>query len=258
MIPIFKRWSVFFLVAAVVGVPLYLPAITWAQQAFPGDGAVTPPRVEVEVRGTKDPDWKPFRTMFKGVAAFGANRALAPSAPLHFILRPIDPHASVEGVTMRLASEDSTLVIPVSAEGIFDLPDDSVLGHTDAELIRNLKKNTLRWRPFIRSPGLAPNQRRLGDLRLECTIIWAVDYEDVPFLIRNAFRLVGGPCKSSKISVFFDADRRLASAKILYGSREAPLVLGKDENTFLPPLADASWSDDAIIEMTPVVAPVGG
>lgn len=238
--------------------PLSMPSIGWGQEAIPHPIEMPATPLQVDVRGTKDPDWKPYRTMVKGVTTFQANRTLAPLAQLHFILRPVDSNASLKGVTLRLASEDSSIDIPLSEDGIFDLPNDRDLVAANAELILNRKKNAMRWRPYIRTPGLLPNQRRLGDLRMECNIIWAVEYEDVPFLMRNVFRMIGGPCKSAKISVFFDADQQLSAAKISSGLRQAPLVLGINKRTFMPPLEDASWNDDTLIELTPAHPPFGG
>jgi hypothetical protein len=228
---------------------LFVSPVGWAQESVPQPIVaqnVIPP---VEVRGTKDPDWKPYRTMLKGHAAFQSNQSLAPYAPFHFILRPVDLGTSLVGVSLRLADNDNSISIPVTEDGIFDLPLDGFVLQENAELILNRKKNSILWRPYIRTPGLHPQQRRLGDLRLECSIIWAVEYDDIPFLIRNTFRLVGGPCKSTKIAVFFDAPQALISATISSGDHRELLMLSKNKRAFMPPLGDKSWSDDSLIEL---------
>ncbi len=97
-----------------------------------------------------------------------------------------------------------------------------------------------RWWPYVRSPQLAPNQRRLGDLRLECEMFWAFKYDDAPFVARNVVRALGGPCTTKKVSINFPADYMgLKSATLVHG--ELRLVLP------LAPLSDQKLSNDAII-----------
>jgi hypothetical protein len=95
---------------------------------------------------------------------------------------------------------------------------------------------------------LKPDQRRLGDLRLECEVLWAIEYDDTPFIVRNSFRLLGGPCKSSKVAMTFGTPGRVASATIVAGERREALAVGKNRQSFRPPLHDTSWGDDAVIE----------
>ena len=40
----------------------------------------------------------------------------------------------------------------------------------------NRKAGSLAWRPEVRTPGLPDHTRRLGDLRLECTLYFSVDF----------------------------------------------------------------------------------
>ena len=40
----------------------------------------------------------------------------------------------------------------------------------DASVMPNRKARTMTWRAEIRTPGLPPGTRRLGDLRLECEV----------------------------------------------------------------------------------------
>ncbi|MCX7219827.1 MAG: hypothetical protein NTY70_13095, partial [Burkholderiales bacterium] len=153
------------------------------------------PIAEVDVSATKNPDWKPYRVMLKGLTAFEQQHALAPQASAKFILKPRNATAALSGVALRLASDAHSLPIALADNGTFSLPRDAQAEQDNAELMINRKKELFRWWPYVRSPQLAAHQRRLGDLRLECQMFWAIHYDDLPFMARNFVRALGGPCK---------------------------------------------------------------
>lgn len=204
----------------------------------------------VEVNGTKDPDWKRYRVMLKGLDAFEKNRALAPNAVQKFILRPRKVEGVLKGTTLRIASDDYSVPIALAEDGTFSLPRDPKAAEQDAELLINRKKALFRWWPYIRSPNLTINQRRLGDLRLECEMFWAVNYDDAPFFARNLVRAFGGPCKSKKVAISFPADfQGIKSATLVDRERRLDLPLNTKLSSFSAPLFDLSFADDAIIEI---------
>lgn len=209
-----------------------------------------PAEQAIEISGTKDPDWKRYRAMLKGLNAFDKYHALAPNAAHKYILRPRHEGVALQGVSLRLAYNDMSLPIPIAEDGSFSLPRDEQAQQQDAEVLINRKKNLFRWWPHIRSPGLQANQRRLGDLRLECQIFWAVYYDDIPFVARNLVSLMGGPCTTSKISLRFPADfRGLQSATLKHGEINLPLQIDEKESSFTAPLANKNISDDAVIDL---------
>lgn len=123
----------------------------------------------------QDPDWLPYRAMRRGLDAFARYHALAPDADARFVLRPQTADSTTEGLMLRIVQGDNAILVPVMADGSFSLPPG--LPHTDdnAELVLNRKKDLFRWRPWIQSPDLPRNTRRLGDLRLECQVLWALE-----------------------------------------------------------------------------------
>jgi hypothetical protein len=204
----------------------------------------------VEVNGIKDPDWKRYRVMLKGLDAFEKHHALAPDAVQKFILRPRKADVLLTGITLRLASDDYSLPVPLAEDGTFSLPRDAKAKEQDAELVINRKKALFRWWPYVRSPQLTANQRRLGDLRLECEMFWAVNYDDAPFLARNLVRAFGGPCVSKKVAISFPADfQGIKSATLVQGERRLALRLNISQSGFTAPLFDESFANDAIIEI---------
>ena len=208
---------------------------------------------EVKVTGTKDPEFKTYKPFILGLDAFEKYRQLAPAAPLRFILRTLDPKVTYEGVTMRIAGNEESLAVPVASDGTFSMPRNEALAKEDAEIILNRKKGTFRWRPSIYTPGLPNNVRRLGDLRLECEVRWAVERPDLPFLIRTTFSALGGPCNSARVRVMQVSPRELAAVYLVNGSKREMVdkkMLEEKNRGYWAPLHDKEhWPDDTLIEL---------
>lgn len=227
-----------------------LPAMAQDQAAAPGDAANQDMQQIVDVQGTRDPDLRPYRTMLKGLDAYADHQHLAPDAPLRFMLIPATPKARLDGVTLHLSADNLSIPIPLAADGGFILTRDKTAYDANADLVSNKKRATLRWRADIHTPGLPPNVRRLGDLRLECEIRWAVEQDDLPFVRRNLFRLAGGPCHSSLIHVPYPVFRKLLAVQARSGERTLDIRITEDRQRYVPPLHDASWDDNTLLTIT--------
>jgi hypothetical protein len=103
----------------------------------------------------------------------------------------------------------------------------------------------------VRTPGLADNQRRLGDMRLECQVFVTIAKKEAPFwavALANTGFLTSDWC-----SFFKDANRTwtvtvespLAPAVLREGERTLPLRVKGQQ--FELPLA--GWSDEAIVDL---------
>lgn len=204
----------------------------------------------VEVQSTKNPDWKRYRSMLLALDAFDKNHRLAPQTAARFILRPSNAGASMNGLTLRLVGKETSLPLALADDGSFTLPRDKQLQDEDAELTINRKREMFHWRPHIRSALSAPDQRRLGDLRLECEMLAAYGLDDWPYILRSAVQLVGGPCNSKKIGVSFPADYEdLKSAVLISDDKRIDLVIDKKASTFTVPLEDQALRNDAIVKL---------
>jgi len=201
----------------------------------------------IEVEGVRNPEWKSYHLLFQGFDAFEKNRNLAPTAKLRFALRPLKDDLLMEGITLRVESPELTMPIELDEHHRFTLPHDQRLVDNGAELIVNRKKNLMSIRPDIRTLGLPPNVRRLGDLRLECHVRWAIQKDELSFIKRNAFRMLGGPCKSATVKTFFFADDTLKNAWLSASDHKVQLTIAGNGKLYLPPLHDGSWDDDALI-----------
>lgn len=204
----------------------------------------------VEISNAKNPDWKSYRAMLKGVDAFEKFHARAPLATHKFILKPRRPEVSLQGVHLRLSSDASTLAIPIEEDGSFSLPRDPQALEQNAELMINRKKDMFRWWPLVRSPAVLPHQRRLGDLRLECEMFWAIHYDDLPSIARNLVRALGGPCNTKKVTLSFPAEfMGLKEAILVQGERRQNLGVDKIKSSYTLSLLNAEFTDDALIEL---------
>lgn len=205
----------------------------------------------VEVKQLKAPEWRPYRAMLKGATAYDKYRALAPQAPFRLKLNLRKAGRDIAAVTLKVVGSDSEVGIPIASDGSFELPRLSEAGYRNAELVVNQKKaeNAVGWGPFIRTPGLELDTRRLGDLRLECEIQWAIDQDEMSFVARNAFKMIGGPCNSSRFQMSFQAPRRIDSASVRTTGRKQALIVQRNGASFVAPLHDKSWPDDALIDL---------
>jgi hypothetical protein len=237
-------------------------ALLFTSNSFAQETSATPPTAKeqnqeqeesaqsVEINNVKNPDWKSYKMMLKGLDAFEKHHAHAPRAEHKFILKPRKQETRLTGVSLRLATDDYSRPIVLSEDGSFSLPRDPQVEAQNAELMINRKKDLFRWWPLVQSPGLAPNQRRLGDLRLECEMFWAIHYDDLPFIARNAVRVIGGPCKTKKVTLGFPAEfMGLRSAVLVEGERRQTITIDAAKSLYFLTLFDPSFSDNAVIEL---------
>ena len=218
-----------------------------AADASPGAAAAP----SVEVAGMRDPEFKTYKDFIAGLDAFDAKRGLAPAAELHFTIRAVDASAGIDGVTMRIAGNETSIAVPIDAAGRFAIPRSQAALDEHAEIMLNRKKGGFRWRPDIHSPGVPAGSRRLGDLRLECEVRWAVEKREMPFFRRTLFGTMG-VCSSKQIKVIQFAARPLAGYTLVDGARR---VANDSESAsagrvrYVAPLHDQSWPDDTLVEL---------
>jgi hypothetical protein len=206
---------------------------------------------EVKVTGLRDADFKTYRVFLLGLDAFDKHQAMAPAAPLRFMLRPVDKKAGFDGVTMRIAGAENSIPVSVAADGTFAMPRDQAMADEDAEILLNRKKGQYRWRALVRTPGVPANQRRLGDLRLECKVRWAVERSEMSFVKRTALGAFGDPCVAKLVSVFQLAPENMKAAWLVRDGKRLPLktdTVEKTQRIFIVPLGAASGADDTMIE----------
>jgi hypothetical protein len=233
-------------------VAMAAPASAQAQaDATPGGDQLA----AVEVTGTKNPDLQRYRSMAGGLDAFDEHLSLAPNATLKARLsRRSDvwgDKGNVDGLTLRLVGNDTSIPIPIAVDGTFILPRSQAAYDEDADLVVNQKKLTVRWFPDVRTPGVPANARRLGDLRMECEVLMGVAKKEFNFAQRAGATLLLGThwCASPRVQVATPlGDYALSAAVVHGGQRKAIATAGYRLEA---PIRDKSLPDDALVEFEP-------
>lgn len=254
---------------------LGIPAFGGQASAQEKPASALPP-VTVAAKANRDPVEKSYRKMIRGMDLFEKERGMTPGAPLRFKLLPRKRETDMNNVTLEvLGSNRAAFDVPVAPDRTFVLPRDQVAFEEDAQVIPNRRAQSMTWRTDIRTPGLAPNTRRLGDLRLECRVGMEAG------LISNSSNIVGRLVKAvldtpaycdrpAPLYLFF-ADRPLFSVALVSGQRREILSMDKlyasasddpalesdlpycdcevlVDRTYVLPLGDRGWPDDTLVE----------
>jgi len=229
----------------------------------------------VTVGAARDPVDKSYRKMLKGMELFEEKHSMAPNASLRYKLLPRRRDTNMDGIELNIVGDTVTIPVPVAADHTFTLERHQKALDENASVILDRKARSMTWRAEIRTPGLPPNARRLGDLRLECYVGMEAD------LVSNVRPVIGqvanfvmrmlGYCDKSAVHYLFFSERPLFSVTMVAGTRTE--ILSVDElyagisydplsksdlsycdcevlldRTYYMPLGDRSWPDDTLIE----------
>ena len=218
---------------------------------------------------------KSYRKMIKGMDLFERLHVMAPNASLRFKLLPRKRDTDMKGIVLELIGDSVETRIPVAPDNTFTLERNAKALAENAVVTPNRKSRSMTWRTEIRTPGLPPGTRRLGDLRLECEVGLEAD------LVSNNATLIGrfanalsealGYCQRKNARYLYFADRPLFAVTLVAGARREVLPvdrmyasasddpdLARDlpycdcevlvDRTYFLPLGDRSWPDDTRVE----------
>ncbi|ALK99502.2 MULTISPECIES: hypothetical protein [unclassified Massilia] len=249
---------------------LYLVLAAGSVLALPA-GAAAPDKDEpgtVHINAIKNPELYTYRAVVAGLDKFDELHALAPGVPqLRFLVRPPDGKTlGGEPLAARIAADDFSIPLVLDQDLRFSVPRSQAAYDARAELVLNRKKREARFDTYVRTPGLPDNRYRMGDVRLDCQVKIAIAKEEIPFwanALVNSLLLTTDWCSWFKGETPNGGDRNwshgaaaeLRAATLREGDRNKALeVEGK---RFRLPIGDASWSNDAIVELdyAPAAAP---
>ena len=245
-----------------------------AQQKSVGVAASALSQVTVTAKANRDPVEKSYRKMIRGMELFESQHGLSPNGSLRFKLLPRKRETDMNSIELEVLGSTIDFADPVAPDYTFTLARNSQALEEDAQVTPNRKAQSMTWRTEIRTPGLPPNTRRLGDLRLECEVGLEAG------LVSNDRSIVGriasaiadiGYCSRKDARYLFFADRPLFSVALISGQRKNILPVGKlyaaasdDPNlkedlpfcdcevlidrTYFLPLGDSSWPDHTLVE----------
>jgi hypothetical protein len=237
-----------------------------------------PPRTSlgsVTVRAVGNPVEKSYRKMVAGMDLFERMHRLAPNAQLRYKLLPRKPGTRLADIDLEVVGKSFSYRVPIAPDQTFTLGRDPRAIAEDAVVSPNRRKLSMTWRTEIRTPGLPPGTRRLGDLRLECLVgIEAGLVSNSNPLMEALSNLLTDPfsyCGHKEAKYLFFAERPLFSVTLVAGARREVLAIDqlyakavddpglKDDlpfcdcevmldRTYFLPLGDSSWPDDTLVQ----------
>jgi hypothetical protein len=169
----------------------------------------------------------------KGAAKFAEYTPAKQSAtygPLHIWIANTDSREDV------VIGNDGSLIFPASAY---------VKG---AKIRVNRPSSIFQISPEIMSPGTAGFRRRLGDLRLQCHVNWAILSGQTSTAIKAVFSFAGGACTSRKIGYTGYAATPISSAMVIDSGTKTALRL-VNNHYYQAPLGDKHLSNEAIVAL---------
>ena len=218
-----------------------------------------------------------YADLLDAMTQFDAWRATHPGTRLIFQVRARKDAAVMEGLRLNIDDPVTRKSVPVEldAAGRFVLPVSAALKDDGAVVRANRTNGALAWALQVRHDADDPHDRRLGDLREECHLdLYGAKLvrgvKTPSFLAMKAVsnvcanRLVGWPAYADH-PVFAvhirDGERRGSLRGDMVHDGETPVValaalfdwayLLRDASYFPHELmADASWSDDAVLHLT--------
>lgn len=231
--------------------------------------------VTVSAAANRDPVEKSYRKMIRGMELFDKERATSPGGVLRFRLLPRRADTDMATVTMDVVGDTVDFPVEIAPDRTFTLARNQKALDENAQVIPNRKRMSMTWRTDIRTPGLPPDTRRLGDLRLECRVGMEAG------LVSNSRTIVGdlvkaiidtpSYCDRPAPKYLFFADRPLFSVTLVDGARREVLAVDKlyggasddpafeddkpycdcevlVDRAYTLPLGDRSWPDDTRVE----------
>lgn len=263
---------------SLVAVALALIAAAFAsaqERSLPGvtvSAARSPPAVE-----------KSYRRMVRAMDLFERERAvLAPQASLRFKLLPRQPGVSIDDLDLNIVGSRTVVPLNVAPDRTFALERHPQAMAENAVVTPDRVARSMTWRAEVRTPGLPPGVRRLGDLRLECRVGMEAGLisEQRHWFGRIVSALTDSPayCDTPDNRYVFFAERPLFGVTLSHGERREQLPsqrlwagavgdpnLREDlplcdcelllDRSFFLPLGDRSWPDDTQVHFEFMEAP---
>lgn len=233
------------------------------------------PPVTITGLAVRNPVEKSYRQMLRGMDLFERRHALAPQAQLRFKLLPRRRETDMNRIRIDVVGREVDFQLPLAADQTFVLPRNRQAHDENAVVMLNRRALTMTWRTEIRTPGLAPPTRRLGDLRLECEVGMEAGlvsnnrglfdritefYTDSPDYCggRNQRYLFFSEKPLFNVTLVDGGRRQIVPVDRLYAGASADPTLPAElpycdcevllERTYHLPLGDRSWPDDTLVE----------
>ena len=241
------------------------------------EAPLSEPDDAVVVSAMRNPVKKSYKKMIDGAALFEQRRnELAPAAALRFKLIPRKPDTSLKNIELKVEADSIAIPLKVAPDRTFTIERNRTALRENADVMPNRRDGTMTWRADVRTPGLPPQTRRLGDLRLECEVgMKAGLISNYPRgfwgWLDELIALKPDYCKRAAPRYLFFAEHPIFSVTLVHGERREVLPVDmlyagatrdpewkKDnhcdcealfDHAYFVPLGDTSWPDDTRVEL---------
>src|ERR1044071_5330193 len=167
------------------------------------------------------------------ICAFAAQIVVPASALAHGKPKD-DPVAvpSMRDIQLEVVGDSFAAPVALAPDNTFALERRAAALKENASVRPNRKAKTMTWRAEIRTPGLPPDTRRLGALRLECEVGMQAglisNYRPLLFGLLDPF-LREGPedCRRKEPRHRFFAERPIFGVTLVAGDRREALPLAR-------------------------------
>lgn len=257
---------------------LLVPACIFTATGVPAQPAPsggTLPGTTISGKARPDPVEKSYRAMVRGMDLFEREKARAPNATLRFKVLPRKQDVRLDNLDLYVLGRTVEIPVAIAADGTFALERHAKALQENAQVTPDRRALTMTWRADVRTPGLPPGTRRLGDMRLECRVGMAAGLisNSPSWITRIASSLDNTPgyCDRPNNQYLFFAERPLFGVTLVNGARREAIPAHRLwggaiddprlateglrfcdceillDRTYYLPLADASWPDDTLV-----------
>ncbi len=204
--------------------------------------AQDPPTLEtVTVQGSPSSTAGTYESLIRGVKAHETRREdLSPHSRLFF-------QVSKTTTALYVEVKDDLIEIPLGSNNTFTLPLENV--QPGPWKLLAYGKNGTEILPLVESEITREDRKRLGDLRLQCQVLWAMVQPDIAVGTRALLKMSGGLCNSSVVAIYFPTDRKINAATLSHLQTRFPVKVQVGSTGFSVPLKDKNIPNDAIIAL---------
>lgn len=168
----------------------------------------------------------------------------APQADLRYRIIATDMQKT-DDIVISIEHGKQTTTIRPQANGFINLP--ATAFQKGAIITANKNTASIQLLPEVMSPQFSDDKRRMGDLRLQCRLMWILKSPSVPLPAKAAFGLAGGVCNSKKIAISFSTQLPIKKATLIRPNQEPRDIEVQDGSRYRPPLFDKEISNDSSI-----------
>lgn len=236
------------LATAALGLLVCVPPALSQTGETSAASAGTSGQEEVVVTGLRNPAGVTAKQLRAMLEAYNKNRARYAPQSTFYVTYDEASGADATLPAIKLVGRAATRVLPLDGNNQRVVLPTNLNAKDDYRLVTDRSRKALKVSLLIASPGTSIEDRSIGDLRLQCEVMWAAVKQETSFLLRAAFGAAGA-CKSSRINFYFGSPRVLDRAVLVHAGREVPLRIASDKRGYRAPIYDKTVPSSARVRL---------